>query len=52
MRVLVRIAHDAGNRDIVTADLPCNVTVEILRRHDAELAVGGAGSRFRGEDQS
>ena len=52
MRVLVGIAHDARDRDIVTADLACDVAIEILRRHDVDLAVGGAGARRRGEDQS
>ena len=52
MRVLVGIAHDASDCDIVTADLPCNITVEILRCHDTDLAIGGPAGRRRGEDQS
>ena len=37
MRVLVRIAQDADDRDPVAADLPGDVAVEILRRHDGDL---------------
>ena len=42
MRVLVGIAQDAGDRNLVAADLLRHVAVEILRRHDRDFAVGGA----------
>ena len=50
MRVLVRVVHDADDRDPVAADLAGDVAVEILRRHHGDLAVGGTRGRRRGED--
>jgi hypothetical protein len=52
MRILVRIAHDARDRDIIPTNLASNVAVEILRRDNVELAVGGMAVRHRGEGQS
>ena len=44
MRVLVGIAQDAGDRNLVAADLLRHVAVEILRRHDRDFAAGRAGA--------
>jgi hypothetical protein len=49
MRVLVRVVHDADDRDPVAADLAGDVAIEILRRHHGDLAVGGACAWDRGE---
>ena len=43
MRVLVGIAHDADHLDLQAADLVGDVAVEILRRHQLDHAIGGAG---------
>jgi 3-oxoacyl-[acyl-carrier protein] reductase len=42
MRVLVGIAYDTRDRDLVAADLAGDVAVEILRRNYSDLAIGGA----------
>jgi hypothetical protein len=49
MRVLVRVVHDADDRDPVAADLAGDVAIEILRRHHGDLAVGGACAGNRGK---
>ena len=39
VRVLVGIAHDAGDGNLLAADLPSHVAVKILRCHDRDFAV-------------
>ena len=53
MWVLVRVVHDADDRDPVAADLAGDVAIEIFRRHHGDLAFGFAvgGARGRGEGQ-
>jgi hypothetical protein len=46
VRVLVRVVQDADDCHPVAADLPDNVSVEILSRDDFDLALGG----LRGAD--
>jgi hypothetical protein len=40
MRVLVWIVHDADDRNSVAANLPGDIAVEILRRHNRNLILG------------
>ena len=48
MRILVRIAEDAGHRDVVAADLAGDVAVEILGGDDLHR-VGERGAAARAE---
>src|ERR1700691_1019019 len=51
MRVLIRIAQDAGGGDAVAADLSSDVAVEILRRDDGYFSVGSVRYRQGGQSK-
>jgi len=51
MRILIRVVHDADDRNPVAADLAGDIAVEILRRHHGNLAVDGARGRRRGKGE-
>jgi hypothetical protein len=51
MRVLVRIVHDADDRNSVAADLPSDITIKILRRDDRNLTLGRVGRGGRTKSQ-
>src|SRR5262249_18244157 len=52
MRVLVRIGHDASDRDPVSSDLAGDVTVEVLRRHYRDFVLSGKGGSALAMDKN
>jgi hypothetical protein len=48
---LVWIVHDADDRNSVAANLPSDIAVEILRRHNRNLTLGRLGWGGRTKSQ-